>query len=169
MISEKKQSLKNILLATLIFTGIFLVIETIIFNFLHALIPSAIAGIVFGALMYFFINSKKVKAQTALNNSNESDVIHSGGANHFKNAEAVGGKLYLLPDRLEFKSHRFNIQNHAFSIGINEIQEIAFYKTLGIVPNGLEVVLKDGEVEKFVVNNRNLWKENIEKLISKSL
>ncbi|TCD11249.1 hypothetical protein EZ449_07100 [Pedobacter frigidisoli] len=169
MSTEKKAVIKNSIFAAVFFAVFFGIFEAIIFGIGYAAISAPIAGIFFGLLMYFFVNSKRVKAQTALNNSNESDIIHSGGANHFKNAEALGGKLYLLPDRLEFKSHRFNIQNHAFSIGINEIKKIAFYKTLGIVPNGLEVVLKDGEVEKFVVNNRNLWKENIEKLISKSL
>ena len=100
--------------------------------------------------MYLFVNSRKVKQQTALTEEDQDGVIYSGAANHFKNAEAVGGKLYLLTDRLEFKSHGFNIQNHAFNIYLTEIKELVFYKTLGMVPNGLQIVYT-------MAKWKNLW------------
>jgi len=163
MTIDQKAALKNLFIFAFVFAVLFGVFQAFINGIAYALIAAPIAGLLFGLLMYFFVNSKKVKQQTALDGTKENNVIYSGGANHFKNAEAVGGKLYLLADQLEFKSHGFNIQNHAFIINISEIQEIAFYNTLGIVPNGLTLILKDGEVEKFVVNNRNIWKAEIEK------
>lgn len=119
-------------------------------------------------MLYLFVNSRKVKEQTTLEGVEASDVIYSGGANHFKNAEAVGGKLYLLSDHLAFKSHKVNIQNHTLAIKINNIQDIIFYSTLGLIPNGLKIILKDGAEEKFVVNYRDIWKKNIQILIDQS-
>lgn len=165
MNADQKANLKNVSIAALSFTFLFGIIETFIVGIAYAVIAAPIAGLVFGLLMYLFVNSKKVKEQTALTKNDQDGIIYSGAANHFKNAEAVGGKLYLLSDRVEFKSHGFNIQNHAFSIYLTEIKELGFYKTMGIVPNGLKIILSNGEVEKFVVNNRATWKTEIEKLV----
>lgn len=73
----------------------------------------------------------------------------------------MGGKLYLLTDRVQFKSHNFNIQNHSQTILLNDIKEIGFCYTLGIVPNGLFITTNSG-IEKYVVNNRKIWKDKIE-------
>ena len=88
-------------------------------------------------------------------------LIHQGGANHFKGIEAVGGKLYLYQDLLHFKSHEFNIQTHSLLIPLNEIKEVGFYNTLGLIPNGLKIIWGDGKTEKFVVQKRKLWREKI--------
>lgn len=164
MTADTKAKLKNTVIAALFFAIIFGTIEAFIYGIAYAAVAAPIAGILFGLFMYLFVNSRKVKQQTALIEEDQDGVIYSGAANHFKNAEAVGGKLYLLTDRLEFKSHGFNIQNHAFNIYLTEIKELVFYKTLGMVPNGLQIVLYNGEMEKFVVNNREIWKAEIEKL-----
>ena len=94
------------------------------------------------------------------------NVIHYGGANHFKGFEAVGGKLYLYQDQLEFKSHEFNIQVHSLFIPLKEIKEVGFYNTLGLIPNGLKITWGDGKIEKFVVQKRKLWREEINKAIA---
>jgi len=166
MNTEKNIAIKNSIISGLIFGLVFGIFEALIFGIVYAAIAAPIAGLLFGLCLYFFVTSKKVKSQTELIGENQNSIIYSGAANHFKHAEAVGGKLYLLKDRLEFKSHGFNIQNHAFKIDINEIKELVFYKSLGIVPNGLQIVLKNAEVEKFVLNNRNIWKKEIEKLMA---
>ena len=116
--------------------------------------------------MHLFVNSKAIKRQTQIETKVDESIIHSGEANHFKNSEGVGGKLYLLTDKLQFKSHSFNLQNHELTIQIDQIKEITYSNTLGIVPNGLAISLKDGRQEKFVVNGRQLWKTEIEKLIA---
>lgn len=165
MNADQKANLRNVAIAALSFTFLFGIIETFIAGIAYALIAAPIAGFIFGLLMYLFVNSKKVKEQTALAKNDQDGIIYSGAANHFKNTEGVGGKLYLLNNRVEFKSHGFNIQNHAFNIYLTEVKELGFYKTLGIVPNGLKIILRNGEVEKFVVNNRSAWKTEIEKLV----
>lgn len=162
MNADQKVTLKNIAISALIFTILFGTIQALIAGISYAVISAPIAGFFFGLFMYLFLNSKKVKQQTSRSVKDQEGTLYSGAANDFKNSEAVGGKLYLLNDRLEFKSHGFNIQNHAFNIYLTEIAELNFYKTLGIVPNGLSISLIDGEVEKFVVNNRDAWKLSIE-------
>lgn len=110
------------------------------------------------------MTSKTVKKQTQIENLDDKPIVRSGRANHFINGEAVGGKLYLLTDKLQFQSHGFNIQNHGQIIDLEQIREVSFYNTLGLIPNGLAVTTLDGQTQKFVVNGRRLWKEEIEKL-----
>ena len=106
------------------------------------------------------IETKKVQTE----NSNEQTIIHSGKANHFKNIESVGGNLYLFSDKIQFKSHSINIQTHELIIDLKQIREVSFYNSLGLVPNGLLIETIDGKTEKFVVNDRKVWKEKIDKL-----
>ena len=159
---------RNSIIAGLAFGILFGLFLAFRFEIKFALIAGPISGLVFGFVIYFFVTSKTVKKQTQIENIDGEPIIHSGGANHFKNVEAVGGKLYLFKNRLQFKSHNFNVQNHGESIDLNQIQEVNFYNTLGIIPNGLAIKKNDGQTEKFVVNGRRIWKEEIEKLISSS-
>jgi len=84
-------------------------------------------------------------------------IIKEGPANHFKNWESVGGKLYLTNTRLFFKSHAFNIQTHAASYPLIDIVSARPVNTLGIIPNGMAIKLRDGSEERFVVYGRQDW------------
>lgn len=156
--------IRNLILAGLAFGLLFGLFLAFRFKAHYALIAGPISGLAFGTALYFFVTSKTVKKQTQIENLNGKPIIRSGGANHFINGEAVGGKLYLLTDKLLFQSHDFNIQNHGQIIGLEEIKEVSFYNTLGLIPNGLSVTTLGGQTEKFVVIGRQVWKEEIEKL-----
>lgn len=131
----------------------------------HAAITGApLAAITFGTAIYFFVNSKMVKRQTAIKPAAGETIIYQGGANHFKNGEAVGGRLYLLKNKLQFQSHAFNVQNHGLIIELDHITEIGLYNVSGFVPTGLAITVENGKQEKFVVNDRKSWKQHIEKL-----
>jgi hypothetical protein len=156
--------IRNSILAGLAFGLLFGLFLAVRFDTSYAIIAGPISGLAFGTTLYFFVTSKTVKRQTQIKNHGGKPVLHSGGANHFINGEAVGGKLYLLTDKLHFQSHGFNIQNHGQIIDIEQIKEVGFYNTLGLIPNGLSITTLGGQTEKFVVNNRKLWKEEIEKL-----
>lgn len=134
------------------------------FDTSSALIGGPISGLAFGTAGYFFATSKTVKKQTQIENPDGKPIIRSGGANHSINGEAVGGKLYLLTDKLQFQSHKFNIQNHGQIIDLQEIKEVSFYNTFGLIPNGLSIMTMNGQKEKFVVNGRKHWKEEIDKM-----
>ena len=156
--------IKNSILVGLAFgllLGLFFAVR---FDTHYALIAGPISGLAFGAALYFFVTSKTVKKQTQIENLEGKPIVRSGGANHFINSEAVGGKLYLLKDKLQFQSHGFNIQNHGQIIDLEQIKEVSFYNTLGLIPNGLAITTLDGQTEKFIVGGRRLWKKGIEKL-----
>lgn len=76
-------------------------------------------------------------------------------ANLFRGIESVGGKIYFYESYLEFKAHALNIQKGVTQIKYADIDSIIKRNTLGIVPNGILIVLKSGDQYKFVINNRN--------------
>ena len=130
----------------------------------YSLIAGLIAGLAFGTALYFIGKSKIIQKQTQIKNPDDQSVVYSGAANHFVNGEAVGGKLYLQKTGIQFQSHSFNIQNHEGKIDIDQINEVSYFNSLGIIPNGIAITTIDGKTEKFVVNNRRIWKEKIEGL-----
>ena len=159
---KRMTKIKNSILAGLIFGLLFGTFQVFSNGINYGVISGLISGLLFGMFIHLF--PKAVKRQTQIETKDGESIIHSGSANHLKNREAVGGKLYLLIDKLQFKSHRLNLQNHEFTIHIDQIKEVTFYNNLGIIPNGLAISLEDGRQEKFVVSDRQLWKTEIEKL-----
>lgn len=153
--------IKNSILAGIFFGVSMGIVFSLIYGSKYGIMAGVFSGLFFGIAIYMFAKSKVVQNQTQIKNTEQQKIIYSGGANHFVNTEAVGGKLYLLTDSIQFKSHNFNIQNHNQIILLKQIKEIGFYNTLGIVPNGLFVTTDNG-TEKYVVNNRKIWKEKIE-------
>ena len=156
--------IRNSILAGIAFGLFFGTFIAVLFSISYALIIGGILGLAFGISIYFFVTSETVKQNTQIQADCEN-VIHSGGANHFLNGEAVGGKLYLLTDKLQFQSHGFNVQDHGQTIDLNKIKEINFFNIHRLIPNGLAITTLDGQTEKFVVSGRRLWKEKIEKLL----
>lgn len=156
--------IKHSILSGLIF-GLFVgTLFAILFGISSAFIPGTIFGLVLGALSYFFMVSRIIKKQTQIENHDEKTIIHSSGASHFINGKSFGGRLYLLQDRLQFQSHGINFKKQGTLIYIEEIEEVNFYSTLGVMPNGLLIRTIDGCTKKFVVIGRRLWKKEIEKL-----
>ena len=76
-------------------------------------------------------------------------------ANLFRGHEAVGGKLKITNKRLVFKSHSLNIQTGITEIYIEEIIEVKKRNTLGLVPNGMSIIVKDRTEYRFVIWGRN--------------
>jgi hypothetical protein len=131
--------------------------KDVIIAIIPGLFGGALSGLLFGWLMGLFANSKRLTKDTKIDTDTDETILFDTGANHFKGAEAVGGKLYLTDKRLVFKSHKFNIQNHELSIGLSDIDKVDRYKTLGLVNNGLSVRTTDNKTEKFVVQQIGEW------------
>jgi len=81
--------------------------------------------------------------------------------NHFKGLEGVGGKLFVTDQRLVFKSHDFNFQTHQLDLNYEDIASIELSNTLGLVPNGLTIKTKQGQVERFVIWRRKAVKQKV--------
>jgi hypothetical protein len=76
-------------------------------------------------------------------------------ANLFRGMESVGGHLYFGEDAMVFKSHALNIQTGDTHICYADIENVKKRNTLGLVPNGILVTMKDKTQYKFVVWKRN--------------
>lgn len=126
-------------------------------SIVSGLFGGALSGLLFGWLMGLFANSKRLTKDTKIDTEADETILFDTGANHFKGAEGVGGKLYLTNKRLVFRSHKFNIQNHELSINLPDIDKVDRYKTLGLMNNGLSVTTIDNKTEKFVVQQIDEW------------
>ena len=119
-------------------------------------------GVAFGVAIKRFLKVSMASPRLALDAvaagfGVDETVVHHGPANHFKGIEAVGGKLFLTNRRLVFRSHRFNVQTHEESYPLDGIVSAEPSRTLGLVPNGLLLQMRDGRRERFVVGGRSEW------------
>lgn len=129
--------------------------KDITISIVSGIVGGALSGLLFGLTIGFF--AKRLAKNIKLDTEAGETILFDTGANHFKGVEAVGGKLYLTNQRLVFKSHKFNIQNHELSINLSDIDKIEKHKTLGLVDNGLSVTTIDNRNEKFVVQQIGEW------------
>lgn len=162
-----KEILKVILYAGVPF-GLVMGLFTGITNGLSkGILGGIFSGIIFGLVLSLFTQYQRNKFRK---NSSEitmgKTILLDGGANHFIGREGVGGWLFLTPDEVIFKSHKFNVQNHKTIIPLSEIAEVKAVATAGFIPNGLHIIDKAGHVERFVVNNRKVWIQKLNDAIS---
>ena len=122
-------------------------------------LSAVLFGVAIGAL------GKLARPFVATDLDSGEALLHQGPANHFVGSEAVGGSLMLTSKRLRFRSHKINVQNHDQSLPIERIASIEPVKTLGLIPNGVVVHLRDGTKERFVVGNRSIWLTRVRKAI----
>jgi hypothetical protein len=139
--------------------GLFFGIQT--GNAVVSLFLGLFSGVLFGTgvVAFSWWSNKKMKADSQELDGEE--ILLAGPANHFLGAEGRGGRLYLTPTRLCFRGHGFNIQNKALDLPLEDVADVGFKNTLGIIPNGLQVHRQDGKKETFVVFQRGAWKQRI--------
>ncbi len=126
-------------------------------NITVVVLTALLSGSLFGLLLALFMGSKRVAEQTAITLPEGETLEQQGWANHFRNYEGRGGRLYLTNRSLVFQPHRFNVQNAGVVIPRSEIAGAAKSMTLGVIPNGLTVTRRDGTMERFVVSERDEW------------
>ena len=72
------------------------------------------------------------------------------------------GVLILKKDKLEYIPKSFgNIK----TIEINQIVSVKVYCRWFAFCDGLQITVKNGQKEKFIVPNRKIWKQKIEELM----
>ena len=103
----------------------------------------------------FLKNNKDIELR-----KNES-IIKKKAANHLVGNEFVGGKLYLTNQRVVFKSHKLNFNNHQISFELNDIQNVVKSQLF----NGMIIILKNGKEAPFVIWKRKKWINEITNLI----
>jgi len=124
------------------------------------------SGLCFGLAIAVFVRSASIQDQTKFDPPADETLMLSGPANHFKTAEARGGRLYLTNKCLVFQPHKINLQTSQLNISLKDVSEAKTSWTFGIVPNGLVIKTKDQANERFVVNNPGKWRKAIMPLIA---
>lgn len=122
-----------------------------------ALLLAVGSGLVFGLAMATFTTFTRKKFALQPPAFENEEVIHDGPANHFLKREGVGGWLFLTSRRVLFISHSVNFQPHALSIELADISNALPVLTLGVIPNGLRILTRSGDDERFVVQDRKTW------------
>jgi hypothetical protein len=82
-------------------------------------------------------------------------VVRAGDSTYHIEKEKVQGKLIITNQRVYFKSENGNSGKYDLEILPAEIREIIFFTTNIFSPNGLNVVMKNGEILKFTVKKRD--------------
>ncbi|MBU1380885.1 hypothetical protein KKD49_08640 [Myxococcota bacterium] len=135
-------------------------------NIFIGAIAGVVAGIMFGLILAAFVKRQETKLQSEDKLFEGEKVLLEGPTNHFLKLESRGGWLTLTSSKLAFRSHGKNIQNTPVDLKISDIEKAVVSATLFIIPNGLKVILKTGNSERFIVTNRKLWVEKINSLLS---
>ena len=132
-----------------------------------SLVVGLVSGVLFSLCLGIFIKvqSKKVEP-LGRQMAREHRIVFEGKANHFMNKEGVGGWLFLTPEFLFFKSHRFNFQNHELTIPVSLIKSATPCKLLNFA-TGLKIEKTNGTWETFAVDGNNEWVVKINNSIVK--
>ena len=128
-----------------------------------AFIAGPISGIMFGVAFYLICNARICKQQAQEEIKEKGKSIHSGSVGHIQDNEVVSGKLYLLTDKLMFQTQRLTAQYSKVTIDLKQIKEVRFFNTYDHIPNGLGIYMSNEKTERFIVNERRIWKSEIEK------
>ncbi len=163
--------LKTAVLSGLVIGTIFGVINALLSHFwggpnggfIHELVRAVIGGMIFGAVAGLYIRYKGRK-NVQLTTTDGMAVIYAGLANHYVKYQGNGGKLYLLPAGLVFKSYNAKAKIAQLEISKDDIAGVTFANTYGLIPNGIKINKTDGTTEHFIVYHRERWKAEIDNL-----
>lgn len=157
--------MKTLLKAGIPFGFIMGMLSGLILGPYYGLVIFVVSGLSFGGIIAIFLGlqERKFKAMEG-SMAHNHPILFSGPANHRFGKEYTGGWLILTEEKLIFKTHHFNIQNHELEIENENITNIKGMNAFGFIPNKLSIEESSGEVHCFVVNNRSKWLECINKV-----
>jgi hypothetical protein len=152
-----KRFIKTALLTGIPFGLVMGLFFTLIFRSEVGFFLGIACGLAFGLILAIFTEIQREKMESKDGRFEGEAVIFQGPANHFVKGESRGGWLTLTPSKLAFRSHGMNVQNQNLDIGLEKLSEVVPALTLGLIPNGLRVILMTGEKESFVLYDRKKW------------
>ena len=94
-----------------------------------------------------------------------SSILLEEGASRFRNFIATGGVLSLSQDELRFRGKPGTEHMSNVEIPLKNVSEITCFRTLNINPNGITLLMKDGEIEHFVVDDRKKWHKLLQRCL----
>ncbi len=84
-------------------------------------------------------------------------VLKAGSSDFYTKEEKVSGKLILTNQRVYFKTVSDQENQHNLEIMPEDIREIMYFNTMKILPNGLNIITKEGDELRFKIGKRNSW------------
>ncbi len=100
--------------------------------------------------------------------NNEILVCEEGGS-YCSDFVAVGGRITLTTKRVLFVSNKKNPTCVSIEISLSDVDKVDYFKTLNVIPNGVMLMLADGSISSFVVDNRIEWKNRIAGLLGSKM
>jgi len=91
-------------------------------------------------------------------------VLKAGDSNLSFDDKLIDGKLILTNQRVYFKTNDENHSRFNFEILPSQIKEIIYFNTMRIIPNGLNIILKEGKELRFKIGNRNSWGQALNRI-----
>jgi hypothetical protein len=91
-------------------------------------------------------------------------IIRAGNSNLRHLDQQVQGKLIVTNQRIYFKSLTEVHRNCDREIVPAEISDLMFFNTLWLIPNGMNIVTKNGDEIQFTVKNRTEWAKLITRM-----
>jgi len=105
---------------------------------------------------------------TFLSEFSIKDSLAEAPANLYYGYIAVGGKIFLMKDRIEFHPHNVLQKYRPIKINYNSIVKPRPSRQFWLIPNCFSIHNKDGVEFKFVASYRKLWVDSIEFMINKT-
>jgi hypothetical protein len=140
------------LIVQLFTTGQPLTLRYVTVSVVSAILAIALLLFLFGWLPYKLLGFKAMNGDEIMIDLQHGEQIKfQGPANHIKGIEAVGGKIYLTNQRLFFRSHKWNFQNHSLSIPLEQIGNMEERLPRFAVKKRLIVKTTNGKCERFVL------------------
>jgi hypothetical protein len=95
------------------------------------------------------------------------DSLAEAPANLYYGYIAVGGKIFLMKDRIEFHPHNVLQRYKPVILKFDSIEKTQLSRQFLFVPNCFSILNRDGVEYKFVASYRRLWVESIEFMVNK--
>lgn len=95
----------------------------------------------------------------------QQKTLKSGNGNLWKGRRPIPGKLYLTETILHHVPNFSSFHRKERTVELADIENVEIGTTMAYgfvpLPNEISVILKDGEVLKYIVNGRKRWKKAI--------
>ena len=93
-----------------------------------------------------------------------NELVVKAGDSQFLNGKDVKGKLIVTNQRLYFEAIEDVDKHYNQEIQPSTIQEVLPFNSFAVIPNGLNIVTKNGDELKFKVKKRKAWELLINKM-----